>query len=544
MEMTGGEALARQLAVEGITQIFGIPGVQLDYAMDGLAQVTDQVNYLATRHEQAASYMADGFARSTGDVGVCMVVPGPGLLNASAGLATGYACSSPMLCIAGQIPSHGIGRGLGLLHEIPDQSGLLRGLTKWSGGAREPAQVPGLVREALRQLRTGRPRPVGIEIPPDILEARDDIDVVPPGTGAQAAAAVEPDPELLAKTASLLRSAERPVIYAGGGTVAAGATESLQALAEALEAPVVMSANGRGALSDRHPLAITSIGGPKVLADADVVLVVGSRFLTPRGVPVSVPPAATVVALNAEPADLGAPREPALSVHGDAALGLAGLVERVDGTVPRPSRRDELDKVRSWSAEELGRFEPQASWVRALRAAIPDDGVLVAELTQVAYLARAAYPVYRPRTYLGAGYQGTLGFGFPTALGAKVADPGRAVVSITGDGGFGYGLAELATARQYGIGVVTVVFDDSAYGNVRRDQQDKFGSRFIGTELRNPDFVALAAAFGVAGQRVTSPERLTAVLAEAVAANEPYVIEVPVGEMPNPWELLGRSSTR
>ena len=553
MEMTGGEALARQLAAEGVTQIFGIPGVQLDYAMDGLARIADRVRFITTRHEQAASYMADGFARSTGDLGVCMVVPGPGLLNASAGLATAYAGSSPVLCVAGQIPSHAIGRGLGLLHEIPDQSGVLRGLTKWSGIALEPGQVPGLVREAVSQLRTGRPRPVGIEIPPDVLEARGDIDLVPPEAAEEAAegdaegaaaGAVSPDPELLGKAASLLRSARRPVIYVGGGVVAAGATEWLRTLAEMLEAPVVMSSNGRGALSDRHPLALTSIGGPHVLADADVVLVVGSRFLIPRGVPVSVPPGATVIALNADPADLGAPREPALAVHGDALLGLAGLVERADGLPPRPSRHTEVEVVRRRCAEELGHFEPQASFVRALRSAIPDDGILVSELTQVGYLARAAYPVYQPRTYLGPTYQGTLGFGFPTAIGAKAANPDRAVVSITGDGGFGYGLQELSTARQYGIGLVTVVFNDSAYGNVRRDQRQKFGSRFIGTELHNPDFVALAASFGVAGERVSSPDGLGAAVDAAVAANEPCVIEVPVDEMPDPWELLGRSNTR
>lgn len=546
MEMTGGEALARQLAREGATDVFGIPGVQLDYAMDGLAQLGDHVKYVATRHEQAASYMADGYARSTGNVGVCMVVPGPGVLNASAGLATAYACSSPVLCVSGQIPSRAIGRGLGLLHEIPDQSGVIRGLTKWSDLATSPEQVPAMVRTAVDELHSGRPRPVAVEIPPDVLEARGDVELLRPRSGGAAEAAggvVGPDPELLAKAASLLRSARRPVIYAGGGVVAAGASDQLQVLAEALEAPVVMTPNGRGALSDRHRLALTSIGGPHVLADADVVLVVGSRFLTPRGVPMSVAPGTAVVALNADPADLGGPRELALALHGDAGLGMDGLIERVDGLAPRPPR-DDLEEIRGWCAAEIARFEPQASWVRALREAVPDDGVLVAELTQVAYLARAAYPVYQPRTYIGPGYQGTLGFGFPTALGAKAADPDRAVVSVTGDGGFGYGLQELATARQYDIGLVTVVFNDSAYGNVRRDQRHKFGSRFIGTELRNPDFVALAEAFGVGAERVSSPERLAAALRQATAANEPHVIEVPVDEMPDPWGLLGRSTTR
>lgn len=545
MEMTGGEALARQLAWEGVTQVFGIPGVQLDYAMDGLAQVNDQVNFVTTRHEQAASYMADGYARSTGEVGVCMVVPGPGVLNAAAGLATAYACSSPVVCISGQLPSTHIGRGLGLLHEIPDQSGILQGLTKWSGTATSPSQVPELLHEALGRARSGRPQPVAVEIPPDILEARSHIDLVPPGSGTstEETGPVEPDRDLLAKAASLLRSAQRPVIYTGGGVVAADATNQLRTLAETLQAPVVMSPNGRGALSDRHPLALTSIGGPHVLTDADVILVVGSRFVTPRGVPVPVPPGATVISINADPADLGDPRQPALPIHGDAKLGLAGLAERVDGRPPRPSRTRQLDDIRQRCANETAHLEPQTSWVRALRAAIPDDGILITELTQVAYLARVAYPVYAPRTYLGPGYQGTLGFGFPTALGAKIAHPHRPVVSITGDGGFGYSLQELATARQYGIALVTVVFNDAAYGNVRRDQRHQFNSRFIGSDLHNPDFTALAAAFGVDAERVTTPQQLTSALAEAVAANEPYVIEVPVDEMPSPWGLLRSSGT-
>ncbi|MGH3321306.1 MAG: thiamine pyrophosphate-binding protein, partial [Streptosporangiaceae bacterium] len=414
--MTGGEALARQLALEGVTGVFGVPGVQLDYAVDGLARVADRVGFFNTRHEQAASYMADGYARSAGDVGVFMVVPGPGLLNAAAGLATAYACSSPVLCVCGQVPSGAVGRGFGVLHEVPDQSGVLRGLTKWSGFAAAPGEVPGLVREAFWRLRSGRPRPVGLEVPPDVLEARGTVDLVQPVGGER----VEPDPELVRKAASLLRSARRPVIYAGGGVVAADASEALRALAEALEAPVVVSVHARGALSDRHRLALSSLGGPKVLADADVVLAVGTRFRTPGGRPVATPPAAAVIHLNADPADLERAGGAAVSIHGDASLGLAGLAEHLDGMPPRPARDAELDGVRRWCADQLAPFEPQMSWIRALRAAIPDDGMLVSEFTQVGYVARVGYPVYGPRTYLGPGYQGALGYGFPTALGAKL----------------------------------------------------------------------------------------------------------------------------
>ncbi|MGH3586652.1 MAG: thiamine pyrophosphate-binding protein, partial [Pseudonocardia sp.] len=209
--MSGGDALARQLAHEGVTDMFGVPGVQLDHAVDGLAKVADRIRFHNTRHEQAAAYLADGYARTTGRPGVCMVVPGPGLLNAAAALSTAYACSSPVLCIVGQIPSATIGRGLGMLHEVPEQSATLRTVTKWTGIARTPAEIPRLVHDAMRELRSGRPRPVGIEIPPDVLAATADIELVDPDP---ATAPVAPDAEAIRRAVALLAGAARPVFYA------------------------------------------------------------------------------------------------------------------------------------------------------------------------------------------------------------------------------------------------------------------------------------------------------------------------------------------
>lgn len=534
MRMTGGEALARQLALEGVRQTFGVPGVQLDYATDGIAQL-DELDFLAPRHEQAASYMADGYARSGGGVGVYLVVPGPGVLNAAAGLATALACSSPVVCIAGQLPSRTIGRGLGLLHEIPQQSQILGALTKWTGMARTPEGVPGIIRQAFHQARSGRPRPVAVEVPPDVLRAQADVQLVKPTEPEPAT----PDPEQLRRAAELLRGADRPVLYAGWGVQAADATTQLRQLAETLQAPVVMSSGGRGALSDHHPLALNSIAGRRALADADAVLAVGTRMIAAeRGTPVPVAPHATLVLLNADRGDLGAPRRARLAVHADARLGLAGILEHLDGLAPQPSRKAAMDALRRWGDEQLAELEPQRAWLRAIRQVIPEDGILVSEYTQVGYLARVAYPVYAPRTLLGPGYQGTLGYGFPTALGAKVANPDRAVVSINGDGGFGWCLQELATAAKHNLAVVSVVFNDHAYGNVRRIQAERFDGRFIGSDLHNPDFVVLAGAFGVSASKVTTPDELAGVLAEAIAARTPYLIEVPVGELPDPWPVL------
>ncbi len=539
--MTGGDALAQQLAREGVRHIFGVPGVQLDYAVDGLARLPDgeRIAYWNTRHEQATSYMADGYARSSGRIGVCMVVPGPGLLNALAGVSTAYACSSRVLCIAGQIPSNAIGRGFGLLHEIPDQSRILGSLTKWSARAENPRQVPHLVHEAVRQLRSGRPRPVGLEVPPDVLQATADVSLLDP---VQHDEPIQPDAQLIRRAAQLLAAAERPLIYVGGGAVAGNASQPLRELAELVQCPVVMSPNGRGALDDRHPLALTWLAGRAAFAEADLVLGVGSRFLNGQE-QLGLAPGARCVLLNAEPADLAEPRQPAVAILGDAALGLRGVHAELSAAAMFGRRPWlDLDHVRRWAEDLQAQVEPQYGWVRSLRASLPEDGILVNEFTQVGYMSQAAFPVYHPRTYLSPGYQGTLGYGFPTALGARVANPRTAVLSISGDGGFGWALSELSTARKFGIGLVTVVFNDQAYGNVRRAQAEQFGGRIFGSELLNPDFVELAESFGVRGARATDARRAGGLLRETLGADaEPVLIDVPVGVMPQPFRSLRES---
>ncbi|MEV0969972.1 thiamine pyrophosphate-dependent enzyme [Microtetraspora glauca] len=532
MNMTGGEALARSLAANGVSQIFGIPGVQLDHAADALYHVADDIAFTCARNEQAASYMADGYARSTGRPGVSMVVPGPGMLNGLAGLATAYACSSPLLYISGQIDSGAIGRGLGALHEIPDQSGILRSLTKWSGLATRPEDIPGMVHRAFAELRSGRPRPVGLEIPPDVLGATADVEI--PGAAPHAPAV--PDRKLIDAVAELLRGSQRPVIYAGGGVIAADASEELRELAEILHAPVVVSENGRGAISARHPLAFDALAFRRLREHADVVLAVGTRFVTAFSEQVNTA-GARLVLINAEAADLGEPRTPDLAVHGDARLALAALAEELRG-VARESRTAELDAARAWLEEQYADIAPQRAYLRAIRAALPDDGVLVSELTQIGYAANTCFPVYRPRTYLTPGYQGTLGYGFATALGAKAADPDRPVVSITGDGGFSWTLQELSTAKKYGLATVTVVFNDGFFGNVRRIQKNRFGARYFATDLVNPDYAKLADSFGIAAARANGPEELEVVLKEALTAGEPVLVEAPVGEFPGPWHLI------
>jgi len=534
MHLTGGQALARQLVMEGITDLFGIPGVQLDWAVDGLREVSNRIRYVVPRHEQAASYMADGYARTTGRIGTCMVVPGPGLLNAMAGLATAYACNSRVLAIIGNIHSPAIGKGYGLLHEVRNQSAILGCVTKWQAQAATSAEIPQRVREAVRELNSGRPQPVGLEIPPDVLAASGDVALIDPPPHEDGR--LRPDAAAIETAAAVIANSRFPVIYAGGGVLAADASAALQALAEQLSVPVVLSENGRGAMSDRHPLTLNSLGGRAVFAHADVAVIVGSRFAdTMFGVPSWQSPGIKYVWVNVDPAAWSPPRDAEVGIVADAKLGLTALA----AALPRraPARGVDLAKVRAWASEQAREAEPQMSYLRALRAAIPDDGILVNELTQIGYLARSMYPVYAPGTFVTPGYQGTLGYGFPTALGVAAGNPGRAVVSINGDGGFGWAMQELATLRKYDLKVAVVVFADGHFGNVRRLQEDQFGATYE-VDLRNPAFDRLAAAFDVPFARADSAAALQRVLGRAVQDRAPILIEAPVGSMPSPWGLM------
>jgi acetolactate synthase-1/2/3 large subunit len=532
--MTGGRALVRSVLRHGVDTIFALPGVQMDHFFNALYDEGNAVRVVHVRHEQAAGYMAYGYAHSSGRVGTYAVVPGPGLLNTTAALATAYGCNAPVLCLAGQVPSYALGRGYGMLHEIPDQLAVIRGLTKWAERIDHPTEAPARVREAFRQLRGGRPRPVGLEMSMDVMAQETEVALVEPADGWTAPT---PDPERIEEAAALLAKAEQPMIFVGGGVY--GAEAELQALAEALQAPVVSHRLGRGALSDHHYLSLSQPAGHRLWARADVVLAVGSRLQHQRMV-WGTDAGLKVIRVDVDPIEMKRHGRPAVGILGDAGETLAALKEALPkGTEDRPSREDELVALRARVVAEFeDQLGPQMAYVHALRRALPEDGILVNELTQVGYVAQAMFPVYRPRSLLSSGYQGTLGFGLATALGAKVANPERPVLSINGDGGFMYNVQELATAVKHNIDVVSVVFNDGAFGNVRRMQEEDHDGRVIASELANPDFVRLAESFGVHGRRAESPDALGAAIDEAFAAKGPWLIEVPMGVMANPWPMI------
>lgn len=535
--MTGGQALVASLIANGVDTLFALPGVQLDGAFDALYEAQNQIRVIHPRHEQAAAYMADGYARTTGAVGACMVVPGPGLLNATAALSTAYACNSPVLCVTGQIQSDLIEFGRGLLHEIPNQLGMIRSVTKSAERAVTPPEIPGLVRRAFAEVRSGRQRPVEIEVPPDTLFATSDVDLLTP---AAAPERFPGDPEALDAASRLLAKSSKPLIWSGSGVLGSGAWDELRGLAELLQAPVVMTANGKGALSDRDPLAQNIVAGVELIKDADVIFAVGTRFVDPVTAKWAIGPGRTVIQMDIDPEEIGRNYPVTVAIEADAKAGLAALADLIEEIGPnRTNRTDELVALKRDVAARALATGPQAAYAMAIREALPDDGIVFSEMTQVGYWANFAFPVYEPRTYLTPGYQGTLGYGFPTSLGAKVAFPDRPVVSINGDGGFGFCLNELSTMARHAIAAIAIVFTDDAFGNVKRIQHEQFGGRTIASDLLNPDFLKLADAFGVSGRKADSPGQLRTAIEASIRADEPTLIAVPMGPVPNPWTKLG-----
>lgn len=532
----GADGVADQLVAGGVSTLFGVPGVQLDFFVDALARRQELMAFISCRHEQGAAHMADGYARASGRPGVLAAVPGPGVLNTMTGLATAFSCSSPVLALAVNLPTWAIDGGRGLLHEIRAQETVLRSVTKSVRAVRSVGDLTAAVCDGLVAVRSERPQPVAISIPENLFkEELTGSSVAVPGSPRR----VVPDPKSVARAAELLASAERPVILVGGGVAAADASDALGALASKLRAPVVTTANGRGALSDRHPWTLTSLGGREVIPASDLVLIVGSRGVRMDGSPLVT--GTPTILVNADPAYLGAPHRPTVALHSDARLGLEALAAELGETRSMWITED-VNRIRTRCAAQIAELGEISEWVGALRDGMADDDILVGELTQVSYLSRVAFPVYQPRTYLSAGYQGALGYGLATAIGAQVARPDVRAVSISGDGGFAYGMAELLTAVAYRIPATFVVFNDGAYGNVLRTQLEQFDGRTLGTTLHNPNFADLGRVFGLDSFTATSPRHLTQLLKEAATADRPTLVEVPVGAFPDPGPLVREGS--
>jgi acetolactate synthase-1/2/3 large subunit len=537
--LTTAEATVATLIAHAIDTVYALPGVHNDHLFDALAHAADRIRTVHTRHEQGAAYMALGAALATGRPQAYAVVPGPGLLNTGAALLTAYGMNAPVLALIGQIPQADIGRGLGHLHEIRDQTGIVARLVDFAARITAPHEAPRLVAEAIRAMRMGRPGPAALECAIDVWGRKGPV----PSPAPLPVPAVPVDEDAVAAAAKRLGAARRPLIVCGGG--AQGASEEVALLSDLLQAPVLAYRRGRGVLDSRNPLSVTLPLGRELWREADVVLAVGTRLhlqMTQWGIDDDL----AVIRVDADPLEPARQRPPTVALIGDARPILRRLCEVLPAhNRKRKPRREEMEERQARMRERLSCLEPQLSFLAAIRAALPEEGIFVDEVTQIGFVARLALPVYQPRTFLSPGYQDNLGWGFATALGAQHARADVPVLSISGDGGFLYTASELATAIHHRIPLVTVVFSDGAFGNVRRIQAERFGNRLIASDLTNPDFVRFVESFGAAAERVESPKGLKAALDRAFARRDgPTVIEVPVGPMPSPWPFIHMPKVR
>ena len=328
------------------------------------------------------------------------------------------------------------------------------------------------------------------------------------------------------------------MIFVGGGAL--HASDSITALAEALQAPAVPWRSGRGVVDERHPLGFTCASGARVWPECDVALVIGTRFELLDMRWRWRPPGVKLIRIDIDPAEMGRLAVD-IGIVADAAAGARALLDALGREGPMVGdRAQRLAEAKAAATRDIQAIQPQLAYLQAIRDVLPEDGIFVDEISQMGFASWYGFPAYGPRTTISAGSQGTLGSGFPSALGAKAAFPDRAVVSVTGDGGFLFAATEMATAVQYGLNVVTIVFNNNAYGNVRRDQIEGFEGRVIASDLVNPDFVKFAESFGVQGMRARTPDELRGALEQALAANAPVLIEVPTttGSETSPWTFL------
>ncbi len=538
-QMTGAQALTRSLVREGVEVVFALPGVQIMEAFNALYD-EPSIRLVLVRHEQSAAYMADGYSRTTGKPGVAMVVPGPGALNATAAVGTAFASSSPIMLISGQIESFNLGVNRGALHEIGEQLDVFKHLTKWCARTTESSEIPNLVHQAMEQLTTGRPRPVEIEIPWDILPDQTEIKLfekeVHPKT--------RPEPGAVREAADALAHAERPLIWAGGGAREADLSHELLELAQALNAPVITTPEGKGSFPEDNPLSLGTIynghgPGHHAVPQADVILAIGSRMHMVPPVDWSPQSHQKLIQIDADPEEVGRNIPVTTGMAADGRLALQDLLAELGGKT-RASRwtQGDIDTIRDATMAEIQAIAPlQVEIINTIRQELDDDAIMVAGTTEIGYWSHLAFPALSPRSYLTSSYFATLGYAFPTALGAKIGNPYRQVVATSGDGGFGYASSELATAVQEGINVVTIVFNNESFGASYADQENRYKARFIGTQIHNPNYAKLAESYGALGTKVSGPQELGPALRDALKADRPALIEVPIPNLLPPFKI-------
>ncbi len=526
--LTAAEAAVTQLEACGARTVFGIPGVHTLALYD--AMHTSSMTHILARHEQGAGFMADGYARATGDPAVALVITGPGVTNIATPVGEAYTDSSPMFVLSSNVESAHLDAMRGNLHDIKDQRAVMRAVTKWNDRASTPASVPALVAEGWRHMMSGRRLPVHLEVPIDILDqpvaSATTVEVDPPNEQPSIAGEID-------EAARTLTAAKRPLIYAGGGATSSGAGAAIARIAERLGAPIVTSFQGKGAVPSSHPHNLGALWTQGNAIDdlarqADALLVIGSRLGVQATEHFAFPVPETLVRIDIDPEEMERNATPSIGIEADAAVAAGLLADALD-SLPTASTWDTSAFARVLAtAGETAFGHDRLPWLEAIQATIGAEGCIAWDMTMMSYVATYHYPVERPRTFLFPTGYGTLGFAMPAAIGAKVGLGDAPVAAVVGDGGFQFTMQELATAVQFRLGIPIVIFNDSTYSAVKDEQKRSRDGRFAAVDLVNPDYVALAAAYDVPGVRAVTPDALRTELAAALTRDLPTIIDVPI----------------
>ena len=533
--MRGGEAIIESLKNMGVKTIFGYPGGQTIPFYDMLYDA--DMDHILVRHEQCAAHAADGYARASGRVGVCLATSGPGATNLVTGIGTAYMDSSPIVAITGQVPTHLIGNDA---FQEADIIGITMPIVKYSYQPKNPDMIPSIIKSSFEIASTGRPGPVLIDVPKEVQEGeltefKDDL-IETPGYNPT----VKGNIRQIKKASELIKQSKKPMILAGAGVIISNACCELKKLAETINAPVMTSLLGKGAFDETSDLALGMLGmhGRKVSNDyineSDLLIAIGVRFSDrTTGRLDSFAPDTKIIHIDIDPAEIGKNVEVDLPIVGDARNTLSSLNKVLKDYKSSPEVNEWADMIKQKKKELLPRvtyddvpLKPQTV-IKEIAEALNPEAILTTDVGQNQMWAAHFFDTQKPRKFISSGGLGTMGFGFPAAIGAKVACPDNPVVSINGDGGFLMVCQELATVKEYDIPVIAVVLENRTLGMVYQWQSLLYNERHSQTLLGNsPDFVKLAESFGVNGVRVTKPGETKEALSSAIKDNEPVLLNV------------------
>ena len=534
--LTGGQAITESLKAQGVDTVFGIISIHNLDLFDALFDQQDSLRFVGGRLELGCGFMADGYARATGKPGVLITSTGPGAADSMGAMGEAYFSGSPLLQVTTNVESDFIGQGRNTTHETKDQLRMFEAVTDWNAIISEVESIPDHLMEAFQRFGNRRPRPIELELPTDLLGNRADVEIL----GPRDAGIPQGDPAMVELALQLLLKAKRPAIVVGEEVQMLGGTDEIVRLAEALGAPVVTSDGAKGAFPEDHPLSLGQMLGGRIwgenpaqkwLSTCDAVVILGSimPYRSTAGVQLKLPETVMHVLLDGDSigknyaaavpivANSQAVARQWLDAIGDSDVGKGQSYLNEVASVKNDIHRTLQE---TWG-NELRVFE-------AIREVAPRDTIFSLDPTVPASRAARCLTIYGPRTYMHPHGWAGLGFAFPAALGAKVGKPDSPVVCITGDGGFQYNFQELATAAQYGIHPVILMFNDNAWGVLKKYQQDRFGDRLFATDLVNPDFAKLFDSYGFGATRVSTVAELGPALDAAISSGKTHLVEVAI----------------